>query len=171
MINKHLEEFNDIILIIAGVVCLIFNSHIYEQLPIIFSLIMLERGISDIYEGYHRGDIQSLENMGLERGVMFVIVAIGIFVQGKYALFVIGVFWGLAGLLKASHHLNSFLYHLSHHEPCFKIFIELIIEVVLAMVLIFDPSNNIAHHIIILGVELIIYGIIDGFSLRLGLEV
>lgn len=161
MSNKKLEYVQSGLIILNGIICLAYSEKLIGLLPIICGAILLIRGLVQFIEGIKDKDYLSLEKMNLEKSFISISIGIGVLVRGREALFIIGMFWGLHGLIKAANYLNIALYNLFNKDKWIVILIKSIIEFSLSFVLVFDPFGKIGHHIIILGLELIFDGCMD----------
>lgn len=161
MSNKKLEYVQSGLIILNGIICLAYSEKLIGLLPIICGAILLIRGLVQFIEGIKDKDYLSLEKMNLEKSFISISIGIGVLVRGREALFIIGMFWGLHGLIKAANYLNIALYNFFNKDKWIVILIKSIIEFSLSFVLVFDPFGKIGHHIIILGLELIFDGCMD----------
>lgn len=161
MSNKKLEYIQSGLVILNGIICLVYSEKLIGLLPIVCGIILLIKGLVQFIEGIKDKDYLSLEKMNLEKSFISISIGIGVLVRGKEALFIVGMFWGLHGLIKAANYLNVALYNFFNKDKWIGILIKSIIEFSLSFVLVFDPFGKIGHHITILGLELIFDGLMD----------
>lgn len=161
MINKRLENLASGLVILNGIICLIYGEKLISLLPIVCGFILLIKGLIQCIEGIKDKDYLSLDKMNLEKSFILIAIGIGVLIKGDEALFIVGMFWGLHGLIKAANYLNIALYNFFNKDKWIGISIKAIIEFSLSFVLVFDPFGKIGHHIIILGLELIFDGIME----------
>lgn len=161
MNNKKLEHLGAGLVILNGAICLIYGERLISLLPIICGTILLTKGIMQFIEGIKDKDYESLEKMNLEKSFILISIGIGVLIKRNDALFVVGMFWGLHGLIKAAEYLNIALYNFFSKGKWIGILIKAIIEFSLSFVLVFDPFGKLGHHIIILGLELIFDGFME----------
>lgn len=161
MSNKKLEYIQSGLVILNGIICLAYSEKLIGLLPIICGTILLIKGLVQFIEGIKDKDYLSLEKMNLEKSFISISIGIGVLVKGNEALFIIGMFWGVHGLVKAANYLNIALYNFFNKEKWILILIKSIVEFSLSFVLVFDPFGKIGHHIVILGLELIFDGCMD----------
>ena len=154
-------ELGNLLLIFAGISCFILQEEILDYFSILFGSVMTVRGLLWVYLGWKKEDYKYLNEMGLERGIVFAIVGIGVIFMNQHALEIVAIFWGITGLFKAVSHLDEWMYRLHHHKKNLLKGMEFIFEMILAFLLIFNPAGNVSHHIMILGLELILFGILD----------
>lgn len=159
------EKINAILIILNGIICLIFHNHILNLLPTLCALVIILEGLVQFVEGIKNKDYASLEKINLEKSIVFMAIGIGILFRQNNALFIIGIFWGLSGLSKATHSLNVTLYNIFHKEKFLLTAVKSILEFSLSLLLIFDPYHSVGHHVIILGLELLLEGCSELFSI------
>ena len=164
MSSKVLNRISSILLIINGLICLIFTDHVFNLLPTICGGVILIKGLIQFFQGIRDKDYASIEQVNLEKSVVSIAIGIGILIKQNEAIFIVGVFWGLSGAMKAINYFNIILYNITNKKKYILLTIRTLIEFVLALVLIFNPFENVAHHIIILGLELILEGGIEFIS-------
>ena len=144
-----------ILIILNGVICIVNHQQIYKWIPSLCGAILLIKGIIMLIEGIRAKDYATLEGKKFERAIVIIAIGIGIIIRQSDALFIVGVFWGLEGLNKATNYLNEGLYYFTRKEKFIFPMSKAIIEFVLSSILIFDPFSKIAEHIVILGLEYI----------------
>ena len=105
-----------------------------------------------------------MEQVNLEKSIVSIAIGIGILIKQDEALFIVGVFWGLSGLLKSVNYFNEILYNIVNKGKYALLSVRTIVEFILSLILIFDPFKNVAHHIIILGLDLLLEGGIELIS-------
>ena len=146
-----------ILIILNGVICIVNHQQIYKWIPSLCGAILLIKGIIMLIEGIRANDYATLEG-------------IGIIIRQSDSLFIVGVFWGLEGLNKATNYLNEGLYYFTRKEKFIFPMSKAIIEFVLSSILIFDPFSKIAEHIVILGLELVLEGVSEFVNIYKGKE-
>lgn len=161
MSNKKLENLSSGLVILNGIICLTYGEKLISLLPIICGAILLIKGCIQCIQGIKDKDYASLEKMNLEKSFILISIGIGILIKRNEALFIVGMFWGLHGLIKAANYLNISLYNFVNKDKWIGILIKTIIEFSLSFVLVFDPFGKIEHHITILGLELIFDGYME----------
>ncbi|MDO5516161.1 MAG: hypothetical protein Q4F66_01325 [Clostridium sp.] len=155
---------SSIFAILNGVICILFTEDVLNFLPTICAIAMMSIGVTRFISGLKNKDYLSLEQVDMEKSIVIFIVGIGVMIRQENALFIVGVFWGLHGLLKASNYLNEALYYMSIKEKFLVSLFKAVIELILSIILIFDPFSSIEHHIVILGVEIIMDTILEWIS-------
>ena len=164
MKSKILDYVSSSLIIVNGVMCLLYRNELIFLLPIICGLILLIKGIIQFIKGIKNEDHKSLEQNNMEKSLILIAIGMGVLIKRNDALFIVGMFWGLHGLVKASNYLNIALYNFFHKGKWIAILFKFIIEFSLSLVLVFDPFGKIGHHIVILGLELIFDGTMEIIS-------
>ncbi|MEN8076558.1 DUF308 domain-containing protein [Clostridioides difficile] len=158
------NKIGSLLIIINGIICLTFSEHILNLLPTICGITLLIKGLIQFAGGIKNKDYASLEQINLEKSIVAIAIAIGILLKQNESLFIIGMFWGLSGLIKSANSFNISLYNICNKKKFILILIESLVEFILSLMLIFDPFANVSHHILILGLELFLEGSIELFS-------
>ena len=78
-------------------------------------------------------------------------------VHGAKSTLFIGIIWGLLGLYKAGGEFNGVIDAVKAKEPYLLSLALTVFQLVLAVLLILNPFANIEHHLLLLGIELIVY--------------
>lgn len=162
--SDKLEFISCFLSIINGIICIVYGEKILSLLPTICGTILLVKGIIQFIEGIIDKDYESLEKTNMEKSFIPIAIGIGVLIKQNDALFIIGMFWGLHGLIKAANYLNVALYNFCNKKKWKSLFIKFIIEFSLSSALVFDPFGKLGHHIMILGLELVFDGFVDVIS-------
>ena len=88
---------------------------------------------------------------------MLAVLGVFAMVQGLESIGFLGTAWGLLGLGKAGEEFDEAIAAIRAREPFFFSLAFNIVELVLALLLIVNPFENIEHHVIVLGIQLILY--------------
>lgn len=164
MKNTRLDYTSSGLVILNGLICLVYREKMLELLPLICGVILLIKGSIQFCEGIVNKDYASLEKTNMEKSFNLIAIGIGVLIKRSDALFVVGMFWGLHGLIKASNYFNRAFYNFYNKDKWILILIKGIIEFSLSFVLIFDPFGKVGHHIVILGLELVFDGTMELIS-------
>lgn len=159
--HRKLESLSAILVIANGLICITYGEKLLFLLPYICGAILLIKGIIQCIEGIKDEDYKDLNKTNLEKSFILIAVGIGILIKRSDALFVVGMFWGLYGLIKSASYLNVALYNFCNQGRWIGLLVKAILEFGLSLVLVFDPFGKIGHHITILGLELICDGAIE----------
>ena len=150
-----------ILLLGVGLFCILFPTQFSELIPLIVGLSMTAAGafgvvVSRIEKNYrHPGT----STMG--ESLVLALLGVVVFVSQTSSLLLLGVIWGLLGLGKGAKEINTFLYRLTNKENFLFPLIMGILEVIFGLILIYEPTEHIAFHVIILGINMILYSIKD----------
>lgn len=144
--------------ILNGIICLIYTEHVIAALPTICGAVVLAIGFVRFASGIKNRDYASLEGTDLERSLVPIAIGAGILFMQSEAIFIIGMFWGLAGLYKAAGSLNTALYKICRREKFLLPLLKSIAGFTLSLMLVFDPFGKTGHHVLILGLEMILEG-------------
>ena len=161
MIVNNLGYISSALVIFNGIICLMYGEKLLPLLPIISGGILLIKGVIKLAEGIANKDYASLERTDMEKSFIYIAIGLGVLFKKEDALFIVGMFWGLHGLTKSVNYLNVALYNFNNKEKWILLLIKAIAEFALSALLIFDPFGHLGHHIIILGLELVLDGSID----------
>ena len=159
--KKIVSIFLSLLLIINGIICLFNNETVLAILPMICGVIILIRGVLKLIIGIRDKDYTNLDKTNLEGSIISLAIGIGILLKQQDAISVVGIFWGLSGLVKASGSFNEVFYNLHNKKSCWLQALEGIVGLVLSIMLIFNPTGSIEHHVLLLGIELIFEGVIN----------
>lgn len=158
MKSTKLDYISSGLVIVNGLICIIYGDKLLPLLPIVCGSILLIKGIINFIEGFKNKDYASLEKTNMEKSFISISIGLGVIIKRSDALFIVGMFWGLHGLIKSSNYLNVALYNFYNKDKWILILIKAIIEFSLSIILIFDPFGKLGHHIVILGLELFFDG-------------
>lgn len=140
---------------LVGVACLLVPHAIVEWLPYILGVAMVLSGVlwgaSSLLKRAKGADPK------VGKAVVLVVLGIFAMVEGSASIGFLGTAWGLLGLGKAGEEFDVALAAIRAHEPFLIALAFNIVELVLALLLIVSPFANIEHHVIVLGIQLILY--------------
>lgn len=162
--DKKLNYISSTLIILNGLICIVYGDKLLPLLPIICGGSLLIKGLIQCIEGIRAKDYASLEKINMEKSFISLAIGLGVLIKRSDALFIVGMFWGLHGLMKSANYLNIALYNILNKDKWILILIKAIVEFTLSFVLIFDPFGNLGHHIVILGLEMIFDGTMETIS-------
>lgn len=151
---------------VNGILCLLYTDSMLTLLPTVSAGVILANGLTRFIQGVKNRDYASLEGVDMERSLVAIAIGAGILVMQDEALFIVGMFWGLSGLLKAAESLNRGLYNKCAGKKYLLILFKAAVEFTLSLMLIFDPFTAVGHHVVLLGLELIFEGGVELFTVR-----
>ena len=145
-----------LLLPLVGVGCLLFPAVAEEALPYLLGVPMALSGAGSIVTVARE---RSAEAGRTSVGAAIVLCVLGgvTMVHGAKSTLFIGIIWGLLGLYKAGGEFNGVIDAVKAKEPYLLSLALTVFQLVLAVLLIWNPSANIEHHLILLGIELIVY--------------
>ena len=173
-----------LLLPIVGIFCLAFPALAEDALPLLLGVPMVLSGVGSIVAAARERDVPtaaeapaaamsesavppastppapaSAQAPEASMGAAIVRCVLGMVViaHGGQSLTVIGIVWGVLGLDKAAGEFDDIFRDIRHHRPFALALAVCVFELVLAVLLIWNPSANIEHHLILLGIELIVY--------------
>lgn len=140
----------------VGVGCLIFPQVAEEVLPYFLGVPMALSGIGSIVAVVREKDVEA-GSKSVGSAIVLVVMGCVTMVHGAKSTMFIGIVWGLLGLYKAAGEFDEIIADIKDREPFVFSLAVCVFELVLAVLLILNPFANIEHHLILLGIELIIY--------------
>ena len=161
MTGRKLDYISSILVIVNGLICIVYGNKLLPLLPIVCGSILLVKGLIQLSEGIVNKDYASLEKTNMEKSFISIAIGLGVLIKRSDALFIVGMFWGLHGLIKSSNYLNIALYNFHNRDKWILVLIKAIVEFGLSVALIFDPFGKLGHHIVILGLELLFDGTME----------
>lgn len=147
-----LEQCYPWLLPLAGLLCILFPEKIVSFLPTLLGILMMLTGIAGGFFFLKEPDTHHQEKAS--NTILFV-MGLAFLLSQEKSLYLMGITWGLMGLEKVSHHLTHFLEARSQKRPSFKILVFTLLELCLALALLFEPFEKITFHILLLGIEII----------------
>ena len=148
-----------ILLLISGFLCLIFTEAIRGFLPYIAIGLLLVLAFDDLYEALGDREYTPEDAREIANAIVYVALAGLIFVKRQSADYIIGAAWGMLGLVNGAEKLSPVLhslFHQTHH--LFRDLLGLLVSffgITISLLLLTDPSEHLAVHVFILGLELI----------------
>lgn len=139
-----------------GIACILAPQKIMNALPYLLGGLMLVVGASDF--------ITDLTDPNKEAGhisqgsdIVMAVVGGMLMVKGAKMLTLVGVVWGFIGLSKAAGEIDEAFRAIRAREPFALLALSCMIEIALGTLLIASPLENIEHHVLLLGIELILH--------------
>lgn len=143
---------------VLGVMCLFFVDFIYKLLPYIMGGFMAGTGVLAITGSVLSKEYLKLETRLSSSGILMLVIGIAIIVRGDQADGLIGVAWGILGLIQGSQSLNAAIYHLAHRKKWLVDMLQAAVQITPALLLLVDPASKLYPHMPILGLELMAMG-------------
>lgn len=87
-----------------------------------------------------------------------LVLGLAIIVRGSGADGLIGVAWGIFGLIQGSESLNAAIYNLTNKKKWGMDVVQAAVQIGLALLLLIDPVTKLYPHMRILGLDLLAMG-------------
>lgn len=145
-----------LVLPLVGVGCLVFPQIAEEVLPYFLGVPMVLSGVGSIVAVAREKDVEAGKK-SVGSAIVLVVLGCVTMVHGATSTMFIGIVWGLLGLYKAAGEFDEIIAAIKAKEPFVFSLGVCVFELVLAVLLILNPFANIEHHLLLLGIELIVY--------------
>lgn len=143
------------ILCILGIQCLFFVDFVYKFLPLIIGGFMAGTGVLAMIGSVLSKEYLKLETKLSSSGILVFVIGIIIMMRGAQADGLIGVAWGILGLIQGSESLNVAIYNLAHKRKWPADMLQASVQILLAVLLLADPASKLYPHMPILGLEML----------------
>lgn len=147
------------IMCILGVQCLLFVDFIYGLLPYMMGGFMIGVGVAAMIGSVLTGEYRKLDTKLSSSGILMLVVGVAIIVRGDTSDGLIGVAWGIFGLIQGSESLNVAIYNLADKRKWMMDMLQAAVQITLALLLLVDPVSKLYPHMRILGLELLAMGV------------
>lgn len=145
-----------LLLPILGVACLVMPEPVAERLPLILGFVMLFVGVADIVTDIlERNSNPGKITVGTD--VVMIVLGVVTLFNTHESLNVIAVMWGLFGLENAASEIDESLRAHSKGGKWVAPLATGVFELVLGTMLLLAPIANLGHHVLLLGLELVVY--------------
>ena len=108
---RKLEALKDVLLPLAGVICIIFPEHLTRSLPEGLGCVMLLTGILRLPSALREQEHKKLETMETAIAMVLIVLGVATLLMRHHALTMIGCTWGLFGVFKGTRILNHAIYN------------------------------------------------------------
>lgn len=140
---------------LIGLSCIFFSEHLSVLLPYIMGAALIIVGGGRLIIGL----LLMLRGYAgvVDVGSSIVILIVGIVaaIRGPNAVRMIGTVWGLIGIQESAQGIQSVISALHTRQRFAGTLAASIFRLVVALMLLFDPVANLAHHVIIMGVDIL----------------
>lgn len=158
-----------LLIFLIGVLCVILREQIISFLPYIFGGAVLLAGVAgisfaiiNIIKTHHRQYVMAYSTLMIIFGVIFLT-----FSGDAIDLFYIGACWGIVGAIKGGAQLAVAIEEAySKNLNCIYSFIISIFTIAISVLLLLNPAKEVAHHVILLGIELIVVSLAGFIHLK-----
>ncbi len=146
------------IMCLLGIQCLFFVDFLYELLPYLMGGLMAGAGVLAVIDSVLAGEYRRLDTKLSSSGILMLVVGLAILVRGNAADGLLGVAWGIFGLIQGSESLNVAIYNLTGGKKWGMDMLQAAVQIALALLLLVDPATKLYPHMRILGLELLAMG-------------
>ena len=143
------------IMCLLGIQCLFFVDFLYGMLPYLMGGFMAGAGVLAVIDSVLAGEYRKLDTKLSSSGILMLVVGMAIIVRGSEADGLIGVAWGIFGLIQGSESLNVAIYNLANNKKWGMDMLQAAVQITLALLLLVDPVAKLYPHMRILGLELL----------------
>ena len=143
----------------AGNTVSVFVDFIYGLLPWLMGGFLAGTGVLAVIDSVLAGEYRRLDTKLSSSGVLMLVVGLAIIVRGSGADGLIGVAWGIFGLIQGSESLNVAIYNLAGRKKWGMDMLQAAVQIGLALLLMVDPVTKLYPHMRILGLELLAMGV------------
>ena len=150
-----------IILLAVGIFCILFPTTFCDFIPLIVGVSMILVGAFGIFVGFETKNYKVPEISGIGDSVVLTLLGLVIVISHNASLLLIGVIWGLLGLGKGAKEINTFIFRLLNKENFIFPLVIGILEIIFGLILILEPTEHIAFHVVILGINMLLFSIKD----------
>lgn len=152
-LSKALGYFIVTVLLVVGFLCLFFVDFIYKLLPYTMGCLMIAIGASSVFCAVITKEYKRLDTKLSSTGILLLVIGISIIVHGNRADGLIGVIWGIFGLIEGTESLNIAIYNITHKKKWLADMLQTMLQITLALLLLIDPVTKLYPHMRILGME------------------
>lgn len=141
---------------LLGVVCLVASELVAEYLPHVLGSVMLFVGAADIVTDLlDRDSTPGKITVGTD--VVMIVLGVVTLLNTSESLNVIAVMWGLLGLEKAAAEIDEANEARGRQGGWLAPLAAGVFELVLGTMLLMAPLANLGHHVLLLGLELVVF--------------
>lgn len=141
---------------LLGVVCLVASELVAEYLPHVLGSVMLFVGAADIVTDLlDRDSTPGKITVGTD--VVMIVLGVVTLLNTSESLNVIAVMWGLLGLEKAAAEIDESNEARGRQGGWLAPLATGVFELVLGTMLLMAPLANLGHHVLLLGLELVVF--------------
>lgn len=154
--KDKIENIRNIIFLIIGVINIIFAHQLRKKLPIIIGIVSVTISSVSLIRNIKQKEYTRLDTMRIPRDLVALILGIIILLKKENAIPFIAITWGISGLQRGCKGLNVVAYNKAHKKSFVLELIHSIFEIMIAILLIFNPFDHLEEHLILLGIEMIV---------------
>lgn len=154
--KDKIEIIRQIVFIILGIINIIFAGRLREKLPVLIGIASIVIASVSLTRDIKEKEYARLDTMRIPRDLVAIILGIIILLKKENAIPFIAIVWGISGLKRGCKGLNIAVYNKVHKKAFALELIHSTLEILLAILLIFNPFEKLEKHLVLLGIEMII---------------
>lgn len=140
---------------VVGLLCVGLTKYILVSFPYIVGGFMALIGLVQFISAIRTKEYVHTHSNKTATSLILMALSVMIIVEYDWANTFIAIAWGFLGLLEGAHAFNHAFSRIARSERCVYYLGKGMIELVLAFMLLYEPSEHIELHIIIFGIQLI----------------
>ena len=143
--------------LVVGVLCVSLTNYIYSAFPYIVGGMAAAFGLGQFVIAVIQKEYVHTHSNKTASSLVMMALGVLIIVEHSAAFTIIAVAWGFLGLMEGAHAFNHAFSRIARSERCIYYLGKGVIEVILAFILLYEPSHpgHIPLHIIVFGVQMI----------------
>ena len=130
------------IMCLLGIQCLFLVDFLYGILPYLMGGFLAGVGVLAVTGSILAKEYRRLDTKLSSSGLLMLVVGIAIIVRGNEADGLIGVAWGIFGLIQGSESLNVAIYNLANKKRWGMDMLQAAVQIALALLLLVDPVGK-----------------------------
>lgn len=153
--TKKAEYTVTVLMAVTGAACILLTDQVHRVLPWALGGMMTAIGLITMAKGLQMQEYKSPESRTISAGMVVLLTGLVMLFKRESADGLIGVVWGLFGLIKGAKALSESFYAMYIDKPWLGGLLRSLLELGLGLLLIFDPFGKVHTHLKLLGVELL----------------
>lgn len=145
------------LLVILGIALIFMRDHFTAIVHIIVGAVMIVLCGMMLWESVSEKTYKNRHDKKLPMALVGLVLGVLILWHEDNSVPFIAIAWGISGLESGVTELDHAIYAIAHREKSAYHLIHGAIEIVLSLLLVFDPVEKIGEHIVILGLEMLVH--------------
>lgn len=141
--------------LIVGVLCVSLSPYVRFAFNYIVGGFMALVGLAQFISAMRSKEYVHTHSNKTATSLIMLGLSVLIILESDSADVIIAIAWGFLGLLEAAHAFNHAFSRIARSQRCAYYLVKGIIEVVLAFLLLHDPTHHLQLHIVVFGINLI----------------
>lgn len=146
-----------ILLPVLGVTFILFAPHLTACVAYLVCAILLVEALFLFIKGVRSREYRQRDTKLLACALILAVLALLVFFKRHDCIELLGIIWGILGLSQAITLFNEAFYRMAHRQAWWWVLLEALVELSLAILLLWDPNHAFTAHIRILGIQLILH--------------